>query len=91
LRSTFEVVLLRERNHADAPMSNVLQLNCTPMYDGLRVELSNGDVYIGSTKDLRRRFGSHRNGDAASTRSHLPAGVPVSLFSVSLFSVSLFS
>ncbi|MGD0314524.1 MAG: GIY-YIG nuclease family protein [Xanthobacteraceae bacterium] len=26
------------------------------------LELRNGDVYVGSTDDLRRRFNSHQNG-----------------------------
>ena len=37
------------------------------------LELSNGDVYVGSTNDLRRRFRSHQNGEVNSTRSLLPA------------------
>ena len=36
------------------------------------LELKNGDVYVGSTDDLRRRFGSHQRGDVTSTRTHLP-------------------
>jgi putative endonuclease len=35
--------------------------------------LSNGDIYIGSTSDLRRRFASHNNGRVVSTRQYLPA------------------
>ena len=37
------------------------------------LQLQNGDVYVGSTKDLRRRFQSHQSGQVPSTRSHLPA------------------
>jgi putative endonuclease len=37
------------------------------------LELSNGDIYVGSTNDLRRRFNSHRSGHVASTRKFLPA------------------
>ena len=37
------------------------------------LELSNGDVYVGSTNDLRRRFASHQNGDVISTSKNLPA------------------
>jgi len=37
------------------------------------LELCNGDVYVGSTNDLKRRYASHKNGDVASTRSFLPA------------------
>ena len=37
------------------------------------LELSNGDIYVGSTKDLRRRFSSHVNGQVTSTWKLLPA------------------
>ena len=37
------------------------------------LELSNGDIYVGSTSDLRRRFKSHGSGQVASTRPYLPA------------------
>jgi predicted GIY-YIG superfamily endonuclease len=37
------------------------------------LELSNGDIYIGSTDDLRRRFESHQQGHVISTRQYLPA------------------
>ena len=36
------------------------------------LELSNGHIYVGSTNDLRRRFGSHSAGKVTSTRPHLP-------------------
>jgi len=36
------------------------------------LELSNRDIYIGSTNDLRRRFKSHQQGHVVSTRQHLP-------------------
>jgi putative endonuclease len=36
------------------------------------LELKNGDVYVGSTDDLRRRFGSHRRGHVISTRDYRP-------------------
>jgi putative endonuclease len=39
------------------------------------LELSNGDIYIGSTNDLRRWFTSHQNGYVVSTREHLPAAL----------------
>ncbi|MBA3812166.1 MAG: GIY-YIG nuclease family protein [Caulobacteraceae bacterium] len=39
------------------------------------LKLANGDVYVGSTNDLRRRFGSHQSGQVHSTRSHLPAAL----------------
>jgi predicted GIY-YIG superfamily endonuclease len=37
------------------------------------LELQNGDVYVGSTDNLRRRFASHQNGQVLSTRGDLPA------------------
>src|SRR5258705_11097979 len=37
------------------------------------LELSNGDIYVGSTDDLRRRLASHRQGRVVSTSKHLPA------------------
>lgn len=37
------------------------------------LELSNGDIYVGSTNDLRRRFASHQKGQVVSTRALLPA------------------
>ncbi len=37
------------------------------------LQLSNDDIYIGSTNDLRRRFHSHRNGLVTSTKAHVPA------------------
>lgn len=37
------------------------------------LSLNNGDIYVGSTDDLRRRFGSHQKGRVDSTRHHLPA------------------
>jgi predicted GIY-YIG superfamily endonuclease len=36
------------------------------------LELSNGDIYVGSTNDLRRRFSSHQEGSVASTCKYLP-------------------
>lgn len=37
------------------------------------LELRNGDIYVGSTDDLRRRFTSHQSGHVVSTREFLPA------------------
>jgi len=37
------------------------------------LELRNGDFYVGSTNDLRRRFASHQNGEVISTRKYVPA------------------
>lgn len=36
------------------------------------LELSNGDIYIGSTNDLRRRVESHERGQVISTSQHRP-------------------
>jgi putative endonuclease len=35
------------------------------------LELRNGDIYVGSTNDLRRRFDSHQQGQVTSTRNNL--------------------
>ena len=35
------------------------------------LELSNRDIYVGSTNDLKRRIASHRDGKVTSTRPHL--------------------
>ena len=37
------------------------------------LELANGDVYVGSTNDLKRRYASHQAGRVASTRAFVPA------------------
>ncbi|MEJ0022517.1 MAG: GIY-YIG nuclease family protein [Alphaproteobacteria bacterium] len=37
------------------------------------LQLSNGDIYIGSTNDLARRFASHQAGHVLSTKAYLPA------------------
>jgi predicted GIY-YIG superfamily endonuclease len=37
------------------------------------LELSNRDVYVGSTNDLKRRFASHQAGEVQSTKALLPA------------------
>ncbi len=36
------------------------------------LELANGDVYVGSTNDLRRRVESHGDGQVMSTKAYLP-------------------
>ncbi len=36
------------------------------------IRLSNGNVYTGSTTDLRRRIGQHAAGGVVSTRGYLP-------------------
>jgi predicted GIY-YIG superfamily endonuclease len=37
------------------------------------LQLSNDDIYVGSTNDLKRRFATHQNGHVLSTRAYLPA------------------
>jgi putative endonuclease len=37
------------------------------------LELGNGNIYVGSTNDLKRRVASHVAGHVESTRRHLPA------------------
>lgn len=37
------------------------------------IQLSNGDIYVGSTNDLKRRFASHQAGEVLSTNRSLPA------------------
>jgi predicted GIY-YIG superfamily endonuclease len=36
------------------------------------LHLNNGDVYVGSTDDLKRRFKSHQRGTVVSTRLRRP-------------------
>jgi predicted GIY-YIG superfamily endonuclease len=36
------------------------------------LELNNGDIYVGSTADLRRRFRSHNDGHVRSTKRYCP-------------------
>jgi predicted GIY-YIG superfamily endonuclease len=36
------------------------------------LHLNNGDLYVGSTDDLRRRFASHQKGHVLSTKLFLP-------------------
>ena len=36
------------------------------------LELSNGDIYVGSTNDLKRRVPSHERGEVASTAPNRP-------------------
>jgi predicted GIY-YIG superfamily endonuclease len=37
--------------------------------------LANGDLYVGSTNDFRRRFASHQKGQVSSTAKYLPAAL----------------
>ncbi len=36
------------------------------------LKLCNGDLYVGSTNDLRRRVDSHQQGRVKSTKAYLP-------------------
>lgn len=36
------------------------------------LELSNGNIYVGSTSDLKRRFESHQKGQVLSTKVYCP-------------------
>ena len=36
------------------------------------LELANGDIYVGSTNDLKRRVTLHRSGQVISTKALLP-------------------
>jgi predicted GIY-YIG superfamily endonuclease len=36
------------------------------------LELRNGDIYVGSTPDLKRRFQSHQKGQVQSTKAYCP-------------------
>ena len=36
------------------------------------LQLNNGDIYVGSTNDLKRRFSSHQSGHVLPTKAHLP-------------------
>lgn len=36
------------------------------------LELSNGDIYVGSTSDLKRRLLSHQNRQVLSTKAYCP-------------------
>ena len=39
------------------------------------LQLGNGSIYVGSTNDLRRRFGLHQRGQVISTKSYLPVNL----------------
>ncbi len=36
------------------------------------LQLNNGDIYVGSTNDLRQRITSHQRGQVISTKTYLP-------------------
>ena len=36
------------------------------------LQLSNGDIHVGSTNELRRRITSHQRGQVISTKTYLP-------------------
>lgn len=42
------------------------------MWDVYFLRLSNGDIYVGSTSDLRRRVSDHGAGQVISTRKYGP-------------------
>ncbi len=42
------------------------------MYYVYFLEMNNGDIYVGSTPDLKRRFDSHQKGQVLSTKAHCP-------------------
>ena len=42
------------------------------MYYVYLLQLSNGNIYTGSTGDLKRRILEHRNGGVISTKHHRP-------------------
>jgi len=39
------------------------------------LHLANGDVYVGSTNDLKRRLAVHQAGRVVSTKAHLPCSL----------------
>jgi predicted GIY-YIG superfamily endonuclease len=39
------------------------------------LQLNNGDVYVGSTNDLRRRMLSHEQGHVTSTKAYMPCNL----------------
>src|ERR1700744_29170 len=59
----------RRRMSPEAPTE---RREIVPMWYVYFLELSNRDIYVGSTNDLRRRFKSHQQGHVISTRLHLP-------------------
>ncbi len=36
------------------------------------LQLKNGDIYVGSTNDLRKRLAAHQHGHVKSTKTNLP-------------------
>ena len=46
-----------------------------PMWYVYFLRLDNGDIYVGSTNDLRRRVGSHERGDVVSTKFNRPVAL----------------
>lgn len=39
------------------------------------LQLSNDDIYVGSTNDLKRRLASHQSGYVTSTKPYLPVAL----------------
>ena len=61
----------RRRVSPEAPSSERRETD--PLWYVYFLRLSNDDIYVGSTNDLKRRFGSHQRGHVVSTRAHIPA------------------
>jgi putative endonuclease len=55
------------------PSSAGAQEDCRHLWYVYFLELKNGDIYVGSTDDLRRRVASHQQGHVVSTSKSLPA------------------
>src|SRR5258706_15896720 len=49
------------------------QGDCCRLWYVYFLELKSGDIYVGSTDNLRRRFASHQKGHVVSTSKYLPA------------------
>jgi len=68
-------VMIKQRQLADtlsATRSSVgAQGECSPVWCVYFLERADGDVYVGSTNDLKRPAGSHRPGEIIA-RGHLP-------------------
>ncbi|HEB79665.1 MAG TPA: excinuclease ABC subunit C [Rhodospirillales bacterium] len=53
-------------------MDSELQLTGQQWWYVYFLQLCNGDVYVGSTNDLRRRAAPHQQGQVTSTKAFLP-------------------
>ena len=54
------------------PRCTVAQGDMWLMWYVYFLQLRNGDIYVGSTNDLKRRFASHQAGQVLSTRAYVP-------------------